>query len=114
MQVYELDNELGMYYVLTSIGVNPKCLRVCVCPCACVSTLAGLLEPSQTGLPPSHRLWGWGSGIGGALQKSGEINGRSKGDERAVFLQTWRGNLLKSSLVRGEGRGINGVARLAG
>lgn len=98
--------------VLTSTQVQYE--HQCVWGCVCVCALGGLLKPSQTGFPPSCRLWGWGGGIGGALRKSGEINGRSEGDERDVFLQTWRGNLLKSSLVRGEGRGINTAALLSG
>lgn len=43
------------------------------------------------------RLWGWGGGIGGALQKGGEINGRSEVDERDGFHQTRRGKSAQIS-----------------
>ena len=76
---------------------------MCVCVCACACACVRLTEASTNRVLPSCRLWGWGVRIGRAPQKSGEINGRSEGDERDVFLQTWRGNLLKSSLVREEG-----------
>lgn len=69
----------------------------------------GLRKALQIGfsLLPGFGGWRGDGGIGGALQKSGEINGRGERDERDIFLQTWKRNQPKSSLVRGEERGIN-------
>lgn len=57
----------------------------------------GLPEPSQTGFPCFVGFGGGVEGIGGALQKSGEINGRSEVDERDGFHQTWRGKSAQIS-----------------